>query len=618
MSEFNVATTADLLAAAKVAVAGDTIKLASGTYSGVNLKYINPTGMVTITSADPTRPAVFTDMTVNTSSNITVANVVMQVQPTSTAYYDFQVLNASNVNLSNIVFNGTGMTPLVDTTGLNVRNSTGVTVSDSEFKNLVYGVSFLNNTNISVTNSTFHDIRTDGIRGGGNSQVYYGYNFFTNFHPLPEEHADAIQVWTTNTTAPVSDISIVGNVYVRGDTGTTVHGIFIRDGNGLPYQNVTVQDNLILGANFNGLTLDGVASGTVSGNSVIGFSDAESWVRTLNNTSTLKIINNLATKYVTQFDELVDNSVTQSVQDGGLATLQSWSQTRKLPGDFQTWSAVAAEAGLDWASTQQKLVVTELYGTAGDDTLVAGDAILSVYGGDGNDTLQGNGHAHLMGGAGYDRYELKMAGDTISEDAGAGTDWVAAWFDYTLGDNVENLTLMGTATKGIGNAGNNALHGSANADTLNGMAGDDTLWGNDGNDLLFGDLGRDTINGGLGNDRINGGAGKDMLTGGAGYDHFVFDHSAFSTSTEFDEIMDFQRGVDKIDLSAIDAISRTSTNDAFRYIGTKGFSGKGGEIKTVAYNKGTLVMGDVNGDGVADFSILVHNQTKLAAGDFVL
>lgn len=619
MSEYIVATTADLLAAAKIAVAGDVIKLSAGTYSGVNLKSINPAGNVTITSADASKPAVFTDMSVTSSSNLSISNVVMQVQTTSTAFYDFQISSSSNVTVSNSVFNGTGMDPAVDTTGLIVRNSTGVSVTNSEFKNLVYGVSFLNNTKISVTNSSFHDLRVDGIRGGGNSDVYYGYNYFTNFHPRAAEHADAIQFWTTGTTASASNLTVEGNVYVRGETGAAnVHGIFFRDDQSLPFKNVTVKDNLVVGAEYNGLSLEGVTNGIVTGNSVIAQSDADSWLRTLNNTADLQVFGNIASKFVTQYNELADNTLTGTVTDGGLAALKSWSLDHKLAGSFAGWADLATVSGLTWSTTAAlaPAVVTDLFGTTGVDTLYATDAILSVYGLDGNDTLQGNGKAALHGGAGNDRYDLKLVGDTVVEDAGNGIDWVYSWYNHTLAVNVENLTLMGTATSATGNALDNRIYGSASSGTLHGLAGNDQIWGNDGNDALFGGLGSDMLNGGNGADRLNGGAGKDSLTGGAGNDVFVY--GADSMGPDMDTITDFKRGYDKIDLSAIDAISRTTANDAFRFIGTKAFTGKGGEVKAVAYMNGTMVVGDTNGDGIADFSIMVQNVSKLAATDFIL
>jgi len=53
---------------------------------------------------------------------------------------------------------------------------------------------------------------------------------------------------------------------------------------------------------------------------------------------------------------------------------------------------------------------------------------------------------------------------------------------YTLGADVENLTLTGTAVNGTGNALNNMLVGNSEANTLDGGGGADTMQGADGDD----------------------------------------------------------------------------------------------------------------------------------------
>ena len=64
---------------------------------------------------------------------------------------------------------------------------------------------------------------------------------------------------------------------------------------------------------------------------------------------------------------------------------------------------------------------------------------------------------------------VDSTGDQVTELAGEGTDTVLCSVSYTLGDNVENLTLTGTAAiNGTGNAGNNVLIGNAAANTLDG------------------------------------------------------------------------------------------------------------------------------------------------------
>lgn len=77
--------------------------------------------------------------------------------------------------------------------------------------------------------------------------------------------------------------------------------------------------------------------------------------------------------------------------------------------------------------------------------------------------------------------------------------------------------------------------GSDTHDVIHGTANDDVIVGFDGNDSLFG---------GDGDDRIIDGAGVDTMTGENGADIFVF-----RQDRRMDNVMDFQDGIDKLDLT---------------------------------------------------------------------
>ncbi|MCF6231556.1 MAG: M10 family metallopeptidase C-terminal domain-containing protein [Rhodobacteraceae bacterium] len=173
----------------------------------------------------------------------------------------------------------------------------------------------------------------------------------------------------------------------------------------------------------------------------------------------------------------------------------------------------------------------------------------------------------------------------------------------------------------IGNSGRDRLFGGRDDDTLNGGAGHDRLFagrgldellGGSGNDRLFGGARSDTLSGNGGDDRLNGGLGKDTLTGGSGADTFVFSavaHSKFGSNS--DRITDFNSGVDVIDLSGL------VSGPLDLSIGGS-FSGTGPSALVKISGNDMRVLVDVDGDSLADFRVILDGVTSVSASDFVL
>lgn len=184
-------------------------------------------------------------------------------------------------------------------------------------------------------------------------------------------------------------------------------------------------------------------------------------------------------------------------------------------------------SGVNWTlgADFENLILTgtALTGTGNAlNNVLTGNALANVLtGAAGNDTLDGGAGADTMnGGLGNDIYYVDNVADIVVDGLNQGVDQVYASVNYTLGANVENLTLTGTAVSGTGNALNNVLTGNAQANTLTGGGGNDTLNGG---------VGADTMDGGAGNDTyvvdnagdvivegLNGGTDAILLTGNLG------------------------------------------------------------------------------------------------------
>ncbi len=276
-----------------------------------------------------------------------------------------------------------------------------------------------------------------------------------------------------------------------------------------------------------------------------------------------------------------DTYVVDALADGvvenpseGNDTVQS-SVTYTLPAEVENMTLTGTAA-------------INATGNSQDNLLTGNSAANVLQGAAGNDTLNGGtGADTLAGGTGNDTYVVDNVADAVNENAGEGTDLVQASVTFTLSNNLENLSLTGTAAINgtgnslnnnlLGNSGNNVLTGWAGNDMLDGAAGNDTLVGGAGDDIYFVDATKDvvtelagegtdtansavtytlpanvenlnltgslsnngtgntldniivgnaaanTLTGDAGNDTLDGGAGADKLVGGLGNDTYIVD-----------------------------------------------------------------------------------------------
>lgn len=347
-------------------------------------------------------------------------------------------------------------------------------------------------------------------------------------------------------------------------------------------------------------------------------------------------------------------------------------------------SGAVVGSGGDTANTVRGNAAGNTLNGGGGDDLLFGQAGNDRLNGDaGDDALDGGAGADTMhGGLGDDLFVVQDAGDQATEAAGEGADLVRTSVSFTLGDNIENLTLTGgAALNGAGNGGVNLLRGNNAANALDGLDGADRLIGNGGNDTLDGGTGADRLFGGAGDDLyrvdaagdlvsearkdgldtvvasvdyaltdnverltlagaavagtgndmanlilgnaldnvLTGGQGGDEIRGGAGADTFVYSAFKDSGAAASDWLSDFS-SKDVLDLSAIDANGHEAGDGTFVRVAGDGDFTAAGQLRLVLDGGDTRVELNLDSDGDADMVIRLagDHTAQNAAKDWIL
>ncbi|HEX2827759.1 MAG TPA: FG-GAP-like repeat-containing protein [Burkholderiales bacterium] len=186
----------------------------------------------------------------------------------------------------------------------------------------------------------------------------------------------------------------------------------------------------------------------------------------------------------------IDGTMKALWDAGGTDTLSAQFMSAGVlidlrPGAVMTFSN-GGLLGIAYGTTIENAI-----GTSAADHLIGNAA---------GNRLDGNGGADILEGlGGDDTYIVQSGTPEIIERAGEGTDTVLSKIDYTLGANVENLTLEAPASfggvyaiNGTGNDSANVIIGNAAANTLRGLGGDDVIDGGAGIDTMIGGAGNDT------------------------------------------------------------------------------------------------------------------------------
>jgi Ca2+-binding RTX toxin-like protein len=399
----------------------------------------------------------------------------------------------------------------------------------------------------------------DTMRGGTGNDVYVVDNSGDVTTELAGEGTDTVQASITLTLgANIEHLTLIGTAAINGTGNELANTITGNTAN-----------NVLAGAGGNDTLVGNGGNDTLSGgtgaDTMRGGTGNDVYV--------------------------VDNSgdVTTELAGEGSDTVQAYI-THTLGANIENLTIIGSAAingtGNELANTiTGNDAANILAGAVGNDTLL---------GHGGNDFLNGGTGADTMrGGTGNDVYVVDNSGDVTTELAGEGSDTVQAYITHTLGANIENLTLIGTAAiNGTGNALANSLTGNGAANTLSGSGGNDTLMG---------------------------GYGNDTLIGGAGQDVFVF-NTLLDAAANLDTVTDFVSGEDSIrlDRTVFAQLSLGSLSDSVFQASASGMASDLDD--RILYNTATgalLYDADGSNSGLAvQFARLDPRPATLSAADF--
>ena len=265
MTTFRVSNQSQLNSALNNVKDGDTILLARGTYSSLDMKTDRRTDhdfdrRVTIASEDPNNPAKINEVNLTSVSKVEFKDLVFDYESGKSSNKPFFVQYSSDLIFNNIDFDGHLRDGYGSGLGFRVKESDNITVKNSEFSDFQNALSFSKVDQVTLTGNLVRNMSNDGFTFGGINGMVIEDNTFRSFKsPNPAAaHKDNIQFRT------IPSEGLSENIVIRDnniDSAETRHGIYFgneayKAGNLYAmYRNILIEDNYIRSAQTHGITI---------------------------------------------------------------------------------------------------------------------------------------------------------------------------------------------------------------------------------------------------------------------------------------------------------------------------------------------------------------------------
>ncbi|MEI4473701.1 right-handed parallel beta-helix repeat-containing protein [Frigidibacter sp. MR17.24] len=264
---------------------GKILLLAPGNYGALAESGLSS---LTLRSADPRNPAVFSEVSLRDARDVTFENITVKydfADGDKAHTVAFSIAGGERIILRGMTLTG-DLARSVDPSddgyptgfGLRVRGAKGVTVEDSRISMFFRAALFGDSDDVVFRRNDVHDIRMDGLNFAAIQGVEIADNWIHDFRRslTSKDHADMIQFWTNKTKRPSTDIVIRGNVLDSG-VGKYTQSIFMRNeevdtgraGHEMYYRNIVIEQNVIINAHLHGISLGETDGLTIRKNTLI-------------------------------------------------------------------------------------------------------------------------------------------------------------------------------------------------------------------------------------------------------------------------------------------------------------------------------------------------------------
>jgi hypothetical protein len=293
------ANTSNFFAKLNSCTGNDTVYLFPGNYGDLSYWWDagNPartandlfSSQVIVQSVNPNDPATFNGLVVSGVRNITFKNIKFwyDAQPAEAWYTrQFEVLHADNIVFRNSEFAGGNGVDQPDYTangygvgyGLYSTNTRNLTIEYCTSNSWGFGFIITGCRDVNLMNCNCFNMSSDAVQFSAVDGIRASHNYIHDFriHPESSAHPDGIQLHNNSVEYPCSNVIIEYNIIdQRG--GDWTQSIFMGNeavdaqgfGANMWYQNITVQNNLVINGHLHGITL-GTANGVfISNNTVI-------------------------------------------------------------------------------------------------------------------------------------------------------------------------------------------------------------------------------------------------------------------------------------------------------------------------------------------------------------